>query len=278
MRGHVIDGVFDGVIQTEGATYHVEKAHKFFSGPQDFHSIIYHTGDVTAPRATCGVKGQLIQRLQERASHAVPLNDDRNMVYGKDKHSRLRRQLTGTNKFCPVRIAADHLFLEHIGDGSVVNTMSEIVSIIASVQEIFRNTDFDGDNSADGIQPVVSLLEVLQQSDQGYRYGSTNIAVDEFLDLWSQEDQSIFCLALLLTYRDFDSGVLGLAWVAQPAGGNVGGICEDGVRLSAGLRYLNTAIVTFLNYGQTQPQSVAVVTIAHEFGHNFGSPVSPTHH
>lgn len=275
MHGHVIDGIFDGVMQTRSETFHVEKAHKFFSGPQDFHSIIYHTDDVIAPRASCGVKGQLMQRLHERASHAVPLNDDSNMVYGKDKHARIRRQLS-TNRFCPVRIAADHLFLENIGGGSVVNTMSEIVSIIASVQDIYRNTDFGGGNV--GIQPVISLLEVLQQTDQGYRYGSTDIPVAEFLDLWSQEDQSIFCLSLLLTYRDFDSGVLGLAWVAQPAGGNVGGICEDGVRLSAGTRYLNTAIVTFLNYGQTQPQSVSVVTIAHEFGHNFGSPVSPTHY
>ena len=77
-------------------------------------------------------------------------------------------------------------------------------------------------------------------------------------------------------YRDFSDGVLGLAWVAQPPGGSRGGICEKRVRLSIGDRSLNTAIVTYLNYGSRQPRAVVSITIAHEFGHNFGSSVSVT--
>ena len=74
--------------------------------------------------------------------------------------------------------------------------------------------------------------------------------------------------------RDFDGGVLGLAWVAQPPGGSSGGICQERIDLSVGSRSLNTAIVTYLNYGSRQPRTVASITIAHEFGHNFGSSVS----
>lgn len=277
VKGHIIDGVFDGVIHSAGGTFHVEQAGRFFADPQDFHSIIYHSSDVHVPEGvnSCGgVKDALIQKLNQLASHAVPLHDDNKRLYGEDRHSRLKRQLTGDNRFCPVRVAADHLFLEAVGQGSVVNTMSQIAAVISSVQDIYSATDFTGDGMADSIQPVVVSLEVLDRNVQGYRYGAANIAVEDFLDLWSQEDQSSFCLALLLTHRDFANGVLGLAWVAQAAGGNSGGICEGRVRLRTGERFLNTGIVTYLNYGRTQPRSVATITIAHEFGHNFGSPVS----
>lgn len=149
-----------------------------------------------------------------------------------------------------------------------------MIALTSQVQDIYRATDFDRDGTMDGIIPTIARTEILDLNSPGYRFGATTIAVNDFLDLWSQEDHSEFCLALLLTYRDFAQGVLGLAWVAEPAGGNRGGICEDRVRLQVGERSLNTAIVTFLNYGARQPRSVSVITVAHEFGHNFGSPVS----
>ena len=78
----------------------------------------------------------------------------------------------------------------------------------------------------------------------------------------------------LFLSSDFSDGVLGLAWVAQPPGGSSGGICEGRVRLSIGERSLNTAIASYLNYGARQPRGVVTITVAHEFGHNFGSPVN----
>ena len=87
--------------------------------------------------------------------------------------------------------------------------------------------------------------------------------MEAFLQLHSQNDFERFCLAYRFTNRDFDGGVLGLAYVASE--GLAGGICD---------RNLNTGIVTILNYRQRVPREVTVLTLAHEIGHNFGSEVS----
>lgn len=60
--------------------------------------------------------------------------------------------------------------------------------------------------------------------------------------------------------------------------GSSGGICEKNKQYSDGKRKsLNTGIITVQNYASHVPPKVSHITFAHEVGHNFGSPVSPSH-
>ena len=63
--------------------------------------------------------------------------------------------------------------------------------------------------------------------------------------------------------------MVGVAWLAGPS--TVGGICEPWNYHHS--MSFNTAVATFLNYGKRRGDRAAILTIAHEFGHNFGSQV-----
>lgn len=167
-----------------------------------------------------------------------------------------------------------------------LDTREDIASLVAqhikAVNHIYENSDFGGIR---GLKFIVQRLRINDTSACDGSKRSTNpfchpnIDVSNFLNLNSQFNHNDFCLAYIFTYRDFSGGTLGLAWVASTSGAS-GGICEKYKSYTENVngrqvqtkRSLNTGIITFVNYNSRVPPKVSELTLAHEIGHNFGSP------
>uniref|UniRef100_A0A4W6G3I9 ADAM10 endopeptidase n=1 Tax=Lates calcarifer TaxID=8187 RepID=A0A4W6G3I9_LATCA len=244
-HGSVLQGQFEGTIHTDNGTYHIEPVHRYTSNHTDHHSIIYHEDDMG--KTFIFQKTYLSAYFQEAAA------------------SRSRRTVDESKTSCLLHLHADHLYFKRFK--SVEAVVAQVASYMRAVNDVFDKADFDGIKL---INFKVKSLHVMTEEDKKDPLYPLFIGPEKLLSLYSENNWGNFCLAYLLTNRDY-SGVLGLAWEGKA--GNWGGICSKQTILRNGrTSTLNTGLVTIQNYGQFLPPRLVQLTLAHELGHSLGSP------
>uniref|UniRef100_A0AAY4B2I6 Disintegrin and metalloproteinase domain-containing protein 10 n=1 Tax=Denticeps clupeoides TaxID=299321 RepID=A0AAY4B2I6_9TELE len=183
---------------------------------------------------------------------------------------RKKRMTQVEKNTCQLFIQTDHLFFKYYKTREAV--IAQISSHVKAIDAIYQGTDFQGIRNISFMVKRIRINTTNDERDKSNPFRFANIGVEKFLELNSEQNHDQYCLAYVFTDRDFDDGVLGLAWVGAPSGSS-GGICEVSKMYSDGKKKsLNTGIITVQNYASHVPPKVSHITFAHEVGHNFGSP------
>uniref|UniRef100_A0A674EWT7 Disintegrin and metalloproteinase domain-containing protein 10 n=1 Tax=Salmo trutta TaxID=8032 RepID=A0A674EWT7_SALTR len=274
-HGSVVDGRFEGFIQTHQGMYYVEPSERYLRDKDvPYHSVIYHEGDINYPHKYGSEGGCADHSVFERMKNYTALTNTIQPQERSHGHGpvilRKKRAAQIEKNTCQLFIQTDHLFFKYYGTREAV--IAQISSHVKAIDSIYQGTDFLGIRNISFMVKRIRINTTSDERDTTNPFRFANIGVEKFLELNSEQNHDDYCLAYVFSDRDFDDGVLGLAWVGAPAGSS-GGICEKSKLYSDGKKKsLNTGIITVQNYASHVPPKVSHITFAHEVGHNFGSP------
>ncbi|XP_062845480.1 disintegrin and metalloproteinase domain-containing protein 10 isoform X2 [Trichomycterus rosablanca] len=286
-HGSVIDGKFEGFIQSHQGTYYVEPAERYLKDRNvPHHSVIYHEDDIDYPHKYGSEGGcadsSVFERMKKYQASAVETPaEEKVKVHTHEEEEeegrahgpvilRKKRAADTEKNTCQLFIQTDHFFFKYYKTREAV--IAQISSHVKAINSIYQSTDFQGIRNIGFMVKRIKINTTEDEKDNSNPFRYANIGVEKFLELNSEQNHNDYCLAYIFTDRDFDDGVLGLAWVGAPSGSS-GGICESNKVYSDGKKKsLNTGIITVQNYASHVPPKVSHITFAHEVGHNFGSP------
>ncbi|XP_065176158.1 disintegrin and metalloproteinase domain-containing protein 10-like [Sycon ciliatum] len=284
VHGSMLNGRFRGIITAFGDKFTVEPSLVHFNDEPDFHTVMYKSTDIDHEKAlskhSCGG-----HNYTSHYSMPVPGNPVFDGLHAHLEDVGKSRQRRNTNfnysKIeCHINIAGDQVYSEEIARIEALpiadrrRVQSAVVQALAlfvrEANRIFTTTKFIKERVSDtpeGVKMVIQTARAyITDADMKVFKGTDSkltdrlLSADSVLDDWAKTTiWDEYCLSYLISHRDFENSILGLAWVS--------GICKqfDG-RVSA-----NTGLVTTQNAGQNIPQTIATLVFAHEIGHNLGA-------
>lgn len=217
-----------GFFETEAEVVFIEPLSFFVPGADPNLFIVYRASDVIDPEhATCGV-GDMHRKSEELKHQPRPEG-------GKGTPE------TGNCYELDLAIASD--FLMFVKYGSVANVENHTIGVMNNVQANYDN------EFADEIQFVIveQFVSTCSSCDPWTSSTNPNTLLSSFTNWGPSGFNQVHDLGQLWTNRDFDGGVVGIAWL--------GAVCTNN-------RY--HAIQDFTNNA-----SLIRMTVAHEIGHNF---------
>jgi len=260
---------FHGKILSGSVNYYVDPSSWYFDEKQDFPSVIYKDEDLEYDHSFADINQRVPSVPVPERVRRSPANEDRR-----------RRQVSQEElekNVCTLGLYADNFFTELFGGKT--KAIFELVKQIQAAQIIYMN-EF---NSSDYFSPFgitfrVKTMVAFNKSDPlpsnlPAQVKDINVGIDTLLDLFSSMNHQGVCEAFLFTNRDFEGGILGLAWIGDPKGEAAGGICDKYQNYGGKQRSYNTGVVTMKLYGRFTPPRISEITFAHELGHGFGSQV-----
>ncbi len=258
VQGSLAFGVFDGTIHGSEDTYYMEPADRYFNNATD-HSVIYRISDsiMNSSASFCGAANNpLLKR-------SVKTMKD-NHLHTRDSSNRDPQKTR-----CWLNVIGDYYFYNAVAQSTdeatrIAQATSIIKNIVSAGSINFETTDFDGNGIQDNINFAIRNITI-HTNNNDETLSDKFLGVEALLNLIANNNYDDFCLSYLFTYRDFDQGILGLAFIADS--GSTGGVCA---KHNYGKSY-NTGLVSLLNYGKRVTRLVSELTFTHEAGHNFGA-------
>ncbi|XP_023211210.1 disintegrin and metalloproteinase domain-containing protein 10-like isoform X1 [Centruroides sculpturatus] len=267
LLGYFYDGMFIGTFTYGSQRYYVEPTNEYFNNKVDKTGIFYNMRDVDfKPKYP---DGKLICEATNTEKYRKLKSYERHYFDFKLKNFTIlvKNLLMRKTRICSLELLADHTYAEYmqLNRGKIV---AEMLLHVKMADNIFRNTDFDGDDRGDDIAFSVEKITIYETKDEpGYPLSTETNDYKIFLKHLTRYKHP-YCMLICFCHRDFRTNTQ----CAVSKVTKIGGICPESKKL---MPNKNVAFISSLENNYNILRSRIALNLVHQLGHAFGCHHDP---